>query len=408
MEILKNENQIRVVKNEVDYEAALEHLGRLMSEQPEAESDAAEQLETLAVLVRAYELSRYSVPTADPIEAIQFRMDQQGLAPRDLIPFLGSRSRVSEVLARKRPLTLQMIRNLHQGLGIPASSLLQPASEEAAPVSSVDWKKVPFQEMKKRGWINRIPTSAEAATTLLNEWVRPLQPSFGLQALYRLRRHVRSARPVDDGALFVWTARVAMKAIEREPEGRFDPATLSDDFLREVCRISVFESGPKLAQEFLGKHGITLVVEQPLPKTYVDGAAMLCRSDLPVIALTLRYDRLDSFWFTLIHELVHLAKHLGPGVPSFYDDLDSEAMSDPREIEADALAGEILIPTADWEVSPASKVRSTEAAVHLARKLKIHPAIVAGRIRFVSKDYRVLTGLVGQGEVRKCFQEYQE
>jgi HTH-type transcriptional regulator/antitoxin HigA len=129
---------------------------------------------------------------------------------------------------------------------------------------------------------------------------------------------------------------------------------------------------------------------------------MMC-GHVPVIGLTLRYDRLDAFWFVIMHELVHVLMHLGPENPSFYDDLDTEARSDPREAEADAVASEALIPSEEWNRSPASKLRSAEAAIHLARRLKIHPAIVAGRIRRAYKDYRVLSGLVGQGEVRQQF-----
>ena len=81
---------------------------------------------------------------------------------------------------------------------------------------------------------------------------------------------------------------------------------------------------------------------------------------------------------------------------------------DPKEIEADKLAGEILIPSSEWQASPASKLRSADAANHLAQRLKIHPAIVAGRIRKTYKDYRVLSGMIGQGDVRKHFPEFQE
>jgi HTH-type transcriptional regulator/antitoxin HigA len=134
---------------------------------------------------------------------------------------------------------------------------------------------------------------------------------------------------------------------------------------------------------------------------------MMCR-DVPVIALTLRHDRLDNFWFVVMHELVHLFKHLGPEAASFYDDLDSDDQADPKEVEADRLAAEALIPSGEWQASPASKLRSADAARHLAQRLKIHEAIVAGRIRKTYKDYRVLSGMVGQGEVRRHFPEFKE
>jgi HTH-type transcriptional regulator/antitoxin HigA len=159
-------------------------------------------------------------------------------------------------------------------------------------------------------------------------------------------------------------------------------------------------------QELLGQHGIAMIVE-PALSSWLDGAAMMCRT-IPVIGLTLRHDRLDSFWFVVMHELVHLFRHLGSDVASFYDDLDSDDQADPAEVEADRLAGEILIPPDEWRSSPASRLRSADAAQHLAQRLRIHPAIVAGRIRRAYKDYRVLSGLVGHGEVRRHFREFQE
>jgi HTH-type transcriptional regulator/antitoxin HigA len=159
-------------------------------------------------------------------------------------------------------------------------------------------------------------------------------------------------------------------------------------------------------KEFLHQHGIAMVVE-PALSAWLDGAAMMCR-DVPIIAVTLRHDRLDNFWFVVMHELVHLIKHLGPEMGSFYDDLDADDQADPKEVEADKIAGDVLIPPDEWRVSPASRLRSAEAAHQLAQRLRIHPAIVAGRIRKAYKDYRVLSGLVGQGEVRRQFPEFQE
>jgi HTH-type transcriptional regulator/antitoxin HigA len=216
---------------------------------------------------------------------------------------------------------------------------------------------------------------------------------------------VRSAKPVDHEKLVIWTAQVAKKALAKPPSGAFDP-TWSSDFLRDVGRISVFRDGPSLVKEFLDQHGIVLIVEKAL-SPWLDGAAMVCRN-IPLVAMTLRHDRLDNFWFVLMHELVHLFKHLGPEATSFYDDLDSDDRADPREVEADALAGDILIPPEEWKVSPASKLRSADAAHHLAQRLRIHPAIVAGKIRKHYKDYRVLSSLVGQGEVRKHFSDFLE
>lgn len=116
----------RVIKTEADYERTLARIETLM----DAESGTPEmdELEVLSVLVEKYEDERYPVDVPDPIVAIRFRMEQQGLTNRDLEAYLGSQARVSEVLNGKRALSKEMIRRLHNGLGIPAEVLLQEPS----------------------------------------------------------------------------------------------------------------------------------------------------------------------------------------------------------------------------------------------------------------------------------------
>jgi HTH-type transcriptional regulator/antitoxin HigA len=115
---------IKPIKNETDYQAALEEIERLFEAVPD--TPEGDQLEVLVTLVEAYEEKHYSIPKPDPIEAILYHMESRGLTRRDLQPYIGSRARVSEVLNRKRSLTMEMIRNLHKGLGIPAEILIQP------------------------------------------------------------------------------------------------------------------------------------------------------------------------------------------------------------------------------------------------------------------------------------------
>jgi HTH-type transcriptional regulator/antitoxin HigA len=119
--------------------------------------------------------------------------------------------------------------------------------------------------------------------------------------------------------------------------------------------------------------------------------------------MTLRYDRLDNFWFTLLHEVAHVAHHLGEGTNRFFDDLKTDSGNDPREIEADAIAGEALIPTASWQRSPARVLPSPDAAQHLAAQVGVHPAIVAGRIQHENRNFKLLHHLVGRDQVRALF-----
>jgi len=116
--------ELRPIRTQADYKAALKTISSLL-DAPEGSKEAG-MLEVLSVLVEAYEEEHHPVDPPDPIEAIKFRMEQMGLARRDLEPYLGSRARVSEVLNRKRPLSVEMIRRLNAGLGIPAEILIRP------------------------------------------------------------------------------------------------------------------------------------------------------------------------------------------------------------------------------------------------------------------------------------------
>src|SRR6266567_3041026 len=112
----------RVIKTKADYEAVLARVEKLMDARPN--TPEGDELEILSLLVHDYEEKTFPMDKPDPVEAIRFRMEQRGLGPTDLVPFLGSRSRVSEVLSGRRNLSLKMIRALVRGLGIPAEVLL--------------------------------------------------------------------------------------------------------------------------------------------------------------------------------------------------------------------------------------------------------------------------------------------
>jgi len=121
--------EIRPIKLESDYEATLKEVERLMS--AEAGQPEGDRLDVLVTLVEAYEREHYPMDFPDPVEAIKFRMEQQGLTVDDLVPVIGRKSRVYEILARKRPLTLRMIERLHETFAIPAESLLKHSSHRS-------------------------------------------------------------------------------------------------------------------------------------------------------------------------------------------------------------------------------------------------------------------------------------
>jgi HTH-type transcriptional regulator/antitoxin HigA len=126
--------QIKPIKTEKEYDAALKEIERLFHAAPG--TPEADRLQVIGTLVEAYEDEHYAIPLPDPIEAIYYYMESRGLTRADLEQYIGSHARVSKILNRKQPLTLSMIQRLHEGLGIPAEVLVQPyqlAVEDSKP-----------------------------------------------------------------------------------------------------------------------------------------------------------------------------------------------------------------------------------------------------------------------------------
>ena len=394
--------ELQVIKNQQAYEAALAEMNRLMELDPLPETQEGRRLELLFLIIENYEKEIRSEELPDPINAIKFRMEQQNLRTNDLIPFIGSRSKVSEVLSRKRPLSLSMIRALTSGLGIPAKVLLQESEIEQG-MANIEWERFPVKEMIRRGWIQGTLKEIKNIDVCMGNFFAPVGGPKEVAALYM--KSERSGRPMDKYALAAWTARIMSLALETPPQVSYVPGTVTLDFMREVVSLSGSQKGPLKAQNLLRKNGISLVVETALPQTYLDGAAIMTIPEKPIIGLSLRYDRIDNFWFCLMHELAHISLHYGKGVNQFYDDLDIKQTEDPKEREADDLARNALIPDEAWEMSAAKVLKTKEAAQSLANKLDIHVAIVAGRMRREHNSYHLFNDLVGHGQIRSLFFE---
>ena len=408
---------IRVIRTHSDYVAMRVELDRLLDLDPPKGSPDRDRLDVLLVLLADFEAREVRPPSVDPVDAILFRMDQLGLKPRDLEPYLGGRSRVSEVLSRKRALSIGMIRALHDGLGIPAEALINPAAppQDDLEAGELPWERFPLREMIARGWIAGDRTTAwtrDSARDLLRPFFAAAGvPQLAGSALYRRSTHVRGATGMDEFALVAWTARVLAIASSRLTPRKFDPGMLEGLHLRSLVQLSRLNEGSRLAGEWLADHGVILVIVPHLPRTRLDGAAMLTADGRPVVALTIRYDRLDNFWFTLLHEIAHITHHLvadvSSGITEYYDDLDVDEASDSREREADAFARECLVPTSDWQNSAVAFAPSVDAALALADELGVSPAVVAGRLRHEKRNFRLLSSLVGVGQVRRLFPEVE-
>jgi HTH-type transcriptional regulator/antitoxin HigA len=369
-----------------------------------------EELDVLTDLVEHYEEKHVAMGYPSAVAAIEFRLEQAGLTHRDLVPFIGSRAKVSEVLSRKRQITMPMARALHEHLGIPAEVLLQePGVSLEDPLADMEWNRFPVKAMAKLGWIPKVKNLESHAQEVVDDLIRRAGGrAVAAAALYRKNDYARANAKMDPYALKAWCWKVLADANEARPPVSYKPGTITPDFLSQVARLSWSDEGPRLAKEFLAKHGISLVVVRHLPRTYLDGAALKLGDGTPVVGLTLRYNRVDSFWFCILHELAHLGRHMeGDGDAAFVDDLTLREIEggrrEPKEAQADQWAEEALVPLAIWETSEARRNPTPTAVLSLAKAVQVHPAIVAGRIRHEQKNYRLLSHFVGTGEVRRQF-----
>jgi HTH-type transcriptional regulator/antitoxin HigA len=280
----------------------------------------------------------------------------------------------------------------------------QAANKLSAQKIQPGWEDFPLKEMAKRGWVQATTSELRSkGKEIVESFLAPLHGAVPSALWKRTRNDEKKA---DQASLFAWTARVLMRAQTIEMREPYRPGIISKEFLQELVKCSWSDQGPLLAKEYLARHGIVMVIEPHLAKTRLDGASMLMRDGRPIIGLTLRFDRVDHFWFVLLHELIHIQKHLRTYGEVFLDDLETDGGTDPKEREADTQSKEALIPRSKWVRSEAFRQRTSAAIHQFAKELNIHPAIVAGRIRHESGNYTQLNELVGNGQVRKLFPEF--
>ncbi|WP_328769556.1 ImmA/IrrE family metallo-endopeptidase [Devosia sediminis] len=375
---------MRPIRSEGDYAKALERAEALMAAPTPDERD---ELEVLQALIEKWDQRQYQWHAPTPVEAIKFRMQQQNLKPRDLESYIGSRARVSEVLSGTRSLTIDMIRALHRHLHIPAEILLGSPAE--LPKDRMEPSPAALRTLRSF----RLMKAKEDAGAFVRR-------AFGDSSPIPLMRKTRTERTnakTDLAALEAWCAAAVIKSQQLDvgpPQ-----SGLGMDEARQLAALSCADNGPAQVGAKLAGWGIAFVALPHLPGTFLDGAAM-CRADrTPVIALTIRHDRADNFWFTLLHEFCHVTHHLGKDAPIIVDDLDLKG-HDAIEQEADTFAQNALVPPNIWRLANSADMTG-EGIKDVARKAEVHPSIVAGRWQRTFNDYRRFSKLMVRGEVRQ-------
>ncbi|MBP2236342.1 HTH-type transcriptional regulator/antitoxin HigA [Sinorhizobium kostiense] len=261
-----------------------------------------------------------------------------------------------------------------------------------ADVTREDIRKI-LKHGRSRGWF-----ATDMSEAQLRQYVAENRIEFGSPSLLRTGLNVTDHS--EDVLLHAWRARVATRAREElsQQAMTFDPADIL--WLAGLVRLSAHPDGPRRARETLKEKGILLIAEPQIPGLAIDGAAFL-EGNIPVIALTIRKDTIDNFWFTLLHEIGHAVLHYRTGLATgFFDQLETVS-TDEQEAEADSFASNILIPEEKWRRSTARIANSPVVVESFAKELGIHPAIVFGRIRKERNNYSIFSNKIGANTVRE-------
>jgi len=299
---------------------------------------------------------------------------------------------------------------ISKALGVKASGSFEGPKQAGGSVfawgnaDDVVWGQLPYKEMIKRKWLD-VPRGANPIERVKEYFLHAAGPQF---ATAFHRKKMRSGNVPNEYALLAWQARILQRArskIEADEIGTFE---LDDRWLPELVQLTKSTDGPKRARDLLAEKGIVLIVERHLPGSYLDGAAMLADGETPIVGLTLRYDRLDNFWFVLMHELGHVFLHLFGGLR--FDFFDEEVGNDGNAIEvaADKFALDALIPEELWDQCLSRFALSEEAVKIDADILGIDPSIIAGRIRKERGNYTILNDLIGWDRVRSQLEEVSD
>ncbi len=334
-----------------------------------------------------------------------------GLSQKELARRLGMRMQQVQRYEKERyrSISLSNYRKVAAVVGIrPHSELLEEPRSGwvgAQDISVEEARKV-VRHARKRGWIEGGRESIEDGLAQLKKDIAEHVVEYSRPSMLRTGLNVRED-VVDDWSLLAWKSQITRRAetIAESLDVDYNPLDLG--WLTDLVRLSSDADGPRLAIDFLLQRGIVVVAEPAVPGMPLDGAAFVVNG-VPVVGLTLRHDRLDNFWFTLLHEIAHVVLHYRTGLATgFFDDIDKPTRDD-LELEANEFASELLLPEHRWKRSPARIAMKPGPIIAFAKALGVHPAIVFGRIRKERDRYDLFSQYVGHRGVRKHFEDFNE
>ena len=348
-------------------------------------------------------MNRSIAEVFSPGEYIKDELEARGWTQSDLAEILGrSRPKINELINGKRAITIQTAKELAAAFGTSAQVWLNletqwqlwrdRSTEDAVDRRAKLYALAPIKDLEKRGWI--------ASSKNVDVVEQQVLDFFEIKSLDEspawLKSAARQSTPyiAPNPAQAAWLYRVRQLAPAIHAEA-FNSARLPGFIEGELQPLMANVEDVRAVPLRLAQVGIRFVLLQHLPRTKIDGATIWLTPDQPVIAVSTRYDRIDHFWFTLMHEIGHVKAGDGKERNWLLDnDLASSEGSPgekpPFEVEADRFASEQLISSEDFEdfVNRVGPYYSDERVIGFARRLKIHPGIVAGRIHHRTGNFQ--------------------
>ncbi|MEL6857752.1 MAG: XRE family transcriptional regulator [Pseudomonadota bacterium] len=330
----------------------------------------------------------------------------KGLTQRELAHQLGLREQAVQRYEadRYRSISLSNFQKFASVLGVRWKFDVEQTLRERFglkyDVSPGEMKKI-IKHARSHNWLNKNTVSEESAVSQIRKTVADHVVRHGTPSLLRTGLNVIDHS--EDWLLLSWKAQVTLRSEKKIAEGlpKYNP--LNVKWLLDLVKLSREPDGPKQAEELLRQHGIVLVIEPQIEGMKVDGAAFLV-DDVPVVALTLRIDTIDNFWFSLLHEVAHVVLHYRVGLSSgFFDEFGELRSVDELEDEANRFAGNLLIPEERWKRSPARISKNAAPIEAFAKSIGVHPAIVFGRVRMERNNYALFSNKIGRGSIRRQF-----
>jgi HTH-type transcriptional regulator / antitoxin HigA len=423
--MITNERQYKITKSEADrFKTALRNFREIELVRQGIDpvivaaqrSSLEQQLKDLEAQILDYERLRsgrvkrlFPASVSDIGQTLIEARIAQGLSQRLLAERLGMKEQQIQRYEQERYLTANLTRvaEIAEALQLDLVAFFESRDDtilnKIAPnlKGGFDASKLPIKEMKKRGWLSliRLPESVTGPLSDVDLAAAFVSQAVGSYSMHR--QHVRAGSTHDEYALLAWKARVLFKAKLTTETSNKLPSFSGQTVVSKLVDLSTRPNGPVDAIGLLRDHGVILIFERHLPSTHLDGAAMLLNDEIPVIGLTLRHDRLDNFWFTLLHEMGHIFRHRDQGLrEGFFDEEGAPSLND-LESEADEFAESAFIPNEVWRKSFVRFTKVREQVIQFAKERSISSAVVAGRIRRERKDWTLFSDLVGQASLRK-------